>query len=107
MKPLKTSQQVMTWLCMCSADESISKMKRIFYAGFTLIVLSLAFLGLLTSIGFLVKYASDDLENALYAIFQVGAYAAMLNSIIVGLINRHRIATIFIELSKLYSASKY
>lgn len=105
MKPLLTSQQVLTWLCMCATDDSTSKPKRMCYAAFTLIVGTIISAALLVSIGFIIKNFSTDFAGCLYAVFQVAAHIAILNLIIVGLINRNRIADLFAELSKLYNAS--
>lgn len=105
MKPLATSHQVMTWLSMCPPDKSTSKIKRMCYIGCTLIVGVIPFIGLLASIAFFVEFMAADVENSLYAIFQVAAELSMLNVIIVGVINRHHIANIFTELSKIYTKS--
>lgn len=106
MQPLATSQQVMTWLCMCPAEESTSKKRRLCYVAFSIIVSIITFAALLTSIVFFIKYLSIDFEAALYTIFQIAAESAVLNLIIVALINRQRIAAIFTELTKLYASSK-
>lgn len=106
MIPLPTSQLVMTWLCMCPAKASTSKMKRMCYAGFTFTVFLLCFSGFASALAFVIKYVATDLEGALYAAFQVSGYTSMLNLLLTGLINRHRIAKIYTELSQLYAASK-
>lgn len=105
MKALPTSQKVLTWLCMCSADASTSKMRLMCYAAFTFIVGIMGLFGLLSSLIYMIEHTSADLESSLYASFQLVAYLSMFNMIIVGITNRQRIAAIFTELSKLYTTS--
>lgn len=106
MEPLPTSQKVMTWLCMCPADKSTSIKKLIHYAGYTSVTVIMSLGGLLAGIGYIVKFAKTDFGSSLYAVVQVAGYLALLNLIIFGLINRHRIASIFTELSNIYNSSK-
>lgn len=106
MKPLTTNHQVMIWLCMCPADESASKKKRMIYVAFTFIVIAITVLCLLSCIVFIVKYLATDLESCLYVVFQVFAQTSILNEILVGLFMRHQIGAIFTKLSRIYIASK-
>lgn len=106
MKPLPTSQQVMEWLSMSPADDSTSKKVRLYHAALTLFAGILNFVFLLSDLALVTTNLTIDIEKCLYAVFQVGAHTSMLNLIIVGLINRNRVAAIFTKLAKLYNASK-
>lgn len=106
MKPLATDRHVMMWLCMFPADESTSKTKRMLYIAFTFIVTTISLYTLYSSVVFIINYLLIDFERCLYAVFQIAAEAAMLNLVFVALFNRYRIATIFIQLSEIYTASK-
>lgn len=106
MKPLEMNRRVLTWLCVYPASENTSKSTKTLYVIFTLIILSGNLIGLGLSIDYFLKSASTDLEDSLYALFQILATAKMSYTMIVAYFLRHRITAIFVSLSDIYDASK-
>lgn len=106
MEPLKTNQQVLTWLCVFPADQMTSKRKQLAYICLALTtVLSMSTISS-GSVVFFVKYASTDLENALYALFQIFDCVGFLYACLVFFLSRHRIPSMFVNLAKIYRSSK-
>ena len=107
MKPLVTNKLVLMWLCSHPAEKSTVKWKKIAYVAFT----AFSLLGLLSLIGltsiFCVQSFSTDLEESLYAIFQMTGSSAMFYFSIVAFNSRHKIAALFENLSDIYSASNF
>lgn len=107
MKPLETTKRVLTWLCVCPADESTSIKQKKMYAIFTFMVCFSCISGFLGSVAFFIKFMKSDLENSLIALIVLAACAAIIIGIIVAFLFRHKINEIFEDLSTIYSACKY
>lgn len=105
MKPLVTNQQVLTWLCICK-NETSSRMEKLAHISFSVFVSVFLFWGDLSSLMFFIKFATVDLEESLYALFQVAGLSGMVYLIFVVPFSRHAIAATFDSLSKIYDASK-
>lgn len=105
MEPWLTNRRVMTWLSMIPVDESTSKKERIRYVAFTAIVATITSCSLCTSFLLVLFYLPIDFETCVYAIFQVAAEANVLSLLIVALVRRHHIASVFAKLSEIHSAS--
>lgn len=106
MKPLQTNQQVLTWLSMHPVDKSTSKSKRMLYIAFTIINVILTLVTVISSATSFAIYITSDIEASLYAVFQFAANIAVFNLIAVGMVYRHRVASIFRNLAKFYATSK-
>lgn len=65
------------------------------------------FIGCFSSVIFIAKYFSVDLENSLGAGFQVGAATPTFYTIIAALILRDDIMKIFIDIQMIYEMSKF
>lgn len=104
--PLKTNQQVFTWLCVCPPDKSASNLQKKMHFALILTVAAIIFSTLVSSFTFFLKYISVDFEACLYGLFQVAAKMSALNVVVAGLIYRRHITDIFKDLSKIYAASK-
>lgn len=106
-KPLQTNRLIMTWLCLCHEDEATSKWKKLAYI-ICALTLSFAFFSMsVVSVTFVVKYFKVDLEEALYAVFQVSGYFAQIYTMISAFILRNEISGIFLKLYDIYDACKY
>lgn len=106
MKPLEFQQQIFTWIYLCSPDEVTSVWKKIIY----FILFVIVFLGNFTSgagaLAFIIKYVSVDLENSLYAVFQLCAVGSVSYIFIAAFFLRYRINDIFKQLTEIYDTSK-
>lgn len=74
MKPLATHERVLTWLCICPAEDGTSKWMISLY----IIFISIAFVFevsiLVSSYVYFLKNMSDNLEEALYALAQISGF---------------------------------
>lgn len=102
MRPLVTSQNVLTWLCVFATKSN----KKYFYIAITFLVIILILSGIFTSFTYLWKYISVDLDSSLYALFQVAGYSSAFYSTVVTAYMRHEIVAIFEKLSNIYKTSK-
>lgn len=104
MEPLETNQRVMTWLCIFPTS---SKLKRRFFVSLILLtIVSLCLIAVSSTI-FLIEFlSSDDIANALYALFQIIDTAIVLYAVLCVYLSRHRIPSIFSNLKKIYRSSE-
>lgn len=101
-----TNQRVLTWHCACTPDKSTSKWQRFAYKAYALIsIVSVMSVTLLTLL-FVVKNISTNLEEALFAIFQITGSGATIYVNLFAIRSQHKIAAIFKSLSEIYNASK-
>lgn len=100
-----TNRLVLTWLCVCPAGEAVSKFKKCSYFLFSFIVFFGILSSLIGSITFFLKYVSNDLEVALYAVSQIAAATSVLYAIVMTLFSRQGIAHMFEKLTNIYNES--
>lgn len=102
MKPLVTDQRVLTWLCLLPPKGNISKgRKRLFI----LLVLGIIIANLTvfsSSLMYVIKYASIDLQETLVGLCQTIGVIPMTNSIGIAFMLRHKIPPVFEKLSEIY-----
>lgn len=91
---------------MCSVDKTQDPRKKILYFFCFLLVLSVNVAALIAATKFALKFFSTDLEECLYAFFQISAIAGIVYVMLAAFLLRHKISTIFIQLSDIYAASK-
>lgn len=105
MKPLETTKQVFTWLCIYCADyNSISE--RITCILFTFSVFTFNACISIASVVFIVKNISIDLENSLTAVFQIAVFSGLLYVMTAAVLLRYRITALFGGLQTIYDQSK-
>lgn len=105
-EPLATIRKVLKWLCILPAREATSKHKKLIYIVFSVSILTISICGFTSSLIFIVKYFSTNLEDCLYALFQVSGNISNLYMVLIAFILRHRIAALFERLWEIYDASK-
>lgn len=106
MKPFRTNQQVMTWLCFYPADETTSNWKKLSHISVISVILIAMATIVLASGLFFIRHFSSNLELALYAVFQLSSCGCFLYSCISFLLSRHRVPIIFQNLAKIYRLRK-
>lgn len=106
MTPLVTNKRVLVWLNLCSPDDETVEWKRIGFAFVGFIVLISTLSDMLASVAFMLKYISINLEESLYALFQIFGFGSITYAIIVTFFQRHKIREIFQGLSEIYNESK-
>lgn len=106
MKPLVMNQRVLTWLCVFPMHESAAMKEKLTCIVFSIGVILTIFSGLIGSVIFFLKFVSTDLEESLYALFQIAAIFSTSNAIVVAVQMRHRIPTMFKNLTTIYEKCK-
>lgn len=106
MMPLKPNQLVFAWFCVYSKNESPIWWKKALYITFTVIVWMVVIGAFSSSAAFFLKYASSDLEEALYAVFQMTTLLTMATGLALLHYFRQKLIDIFSKLSCIYEESK-
>lgn len=103
---LKTTQTILTWLCIIPADEATPEWKKSAYMIFNLGTFfgNIAFLLSVTK--FLITFISVDLEGSLYALFQIAAICSGIYGMTIAFILRRKYAAMIETLSDIYDERK-
>ena len=107
MKPLATTQLMMTWLSMCPADESSTKRQKMAHIAYTLAVFIINVICLAASLVFCLEHISIDFDSAIFAFMVCIGEFGLIYFMIVSIQMRHQIAEIFTGLSTIYKSSKF
>lgn len=107
MEPLATNRRYLIWLRACPPDESTSRWQKLAHFAFSAIVL----LGILSIIAacltYCWKFVSIDLGRSVFAFMVAVVHFSVVYMALVGMILlRHKIGTIFDNLSAIYKTSK-
>lgn len=100
------NQRVLTWLCVFPLDEVATMKENMTCIAFSIGVILTIFSGMTGSIVFFLKFVSTDLEESLYALFQIAALISTINAIVVVILLRHRIPGMFKNLTGIYEECK-
>lgn len=106
MKPLQTNREVLVWLGTCSPFEVSTQNKRLSQIIFALVNILTNALFVLASGSFFMKFAAIDLEESLYAVFQIFAALPVQNTVIAWFFLKQRVKALFMDLSKIYDECK-
>lgn len=106
MRPLKTSQRILTWLFVCQPGETISDRKKMamFLSGLVIIIANVGSMSCATV--FFINELKIDLEESLYALFQISAVYFVIYMQIMGFFSRQKIGNMFDNLTELYGTCK-
>lgn len=103
MEPLESTRRALIWLCVIS-DGASSIWKKMANIAFTILLLLFFVTGFITSTIFFLKFVSIDLEEALYALFQIAGTTDGLYITTVGYLIRRKINRAMESLRKIYRA---
>lgn len=107
MKPFTTDQRILTWLCVIPAPQNTSMWKKQVYTALALSLMLANLSNLSSSVMFIVKFLSINLQAALIALHQVLATIPMANTIIMAFFYRHKIPPVFDKLTHIYKKRMY
>lgn len=107
MKPLATTKQILTWLCILPAEKYTSTCKKRAYISLVFALILADFTVFASSLLYVLKFISIDVLETSMGLYQVAASIVMANGIIVAYLFRHKIPTIFEKLSKIYEKCIY
>lgn len=107
MRPLATTQLMMTWLSMCSADESTTIRQKRSHIAYTLAILVVNVIGCSASLVYCLKFISSDFDSSTFA-FMVGiGHFGAIYFMVALILMRHQIDNIFTSLSAFYNTCKF
>lgn len=106
LRPLGTTQEVLTWLSVCRASENTTKLFKSFCFCFTSIVLMSELFGLTSAVINCVQLFSNNLDDFFYSLFHVLGHSLGVFSLIYGLFSRQKITSLLEQLTEIYNASK-
>lgn len=107
MEPLVTNRRVLTWFCMFPADANTSQWKMFVYFLITFVTVSCMTVNLIASIVFFFKFASSDVESALFGMFQICGSFSICYMFIAVYPSRHKVIAVFQRLTGIYRESKH
>lgn len=105
MKPLATTRQVLTWLCIFQPDNSVGNMKKLLYTVFSLGLFGFLVCQVISSACFFLRFVAVDMETSLYAIYPICSWTSASYVFVVAYISRHKISSLFTELTAIFDTS--
>lgn len=106
MEPLATTRRMLTWLCMCPADELSTLRQKLPYVAHTSAILLIHLVSFVASVVFCVKHIKNDFNGATFAFMICIGEVGLVYSLIVGIFMCHQIGDIFTHLSTIYKSSE-
>lgn len=106
MQPLATTRRIMIWHSMCPAHKSTTPRYKWIYIAHALTILILNVIGFISSLTYCLKFVSIDFNSATFAFMLTNAEFGAIYFMISGILMRHRIGSIFTNLSAIYKSSK-
>lgn len=105
MRPLETHQRIISWLGAHSLGDSAGFCETLPYYAFTFAICLMCLCALTSSFIFFGQNVTVNLEDSLYALFQIFAYLSAFDLIIVTPFLRRRFRAIFETLSEFHKLS--
>lgn len=106
MRPLKTTKQVLMWLCMHPAEKSASAAKKFAYKTISLIIFAFNFGCTISGYMYVKEFKSIDFEGCLFAFMASSATLVVLYTMISAYHMRYEIKQIFEKLFLICGRSK-
>lgn len=103
---LERTQRVLIWLCVCAPPEGTSQWKKLGYVLFSFGVFFSIVYSTFYVVVFFLEYIRIDLEESLYAFFQINAVCGVVYMMIAGIFLRYKVKDMLDNLTSLYKASK-
>lgn len=107
MRPLATTQQMMTWLSMCPVGESTTLWQKRAHIAHTLAILIINSTSFVASLAYCIKFFTVDFDGAVFGFMNANADSGVIYFMMVAIRLRVQIDGIFKELSNIYKCSKF
>lgn len=105
MEILSTIKLTLTWLWVYRAEENTFWLLKLAHALFGFTVFATVASMTMGSMIFFARFASVDLEQSLYALFQISAFLGLSYVLIVAYLLRNEVTDIVKSLDDIYDAS--
>lgn len=102
MKPLASSQRVLTWLCVLPAEEKTRKLEKRSYVALLLALIASDVTVAISSFMYILDFKSHSLQDLSIAFQEVLAAIPVANTIIMAFIFRHKIPPMLGTLLEFY-----
>lgn len=107
MRPLATTQLMMTWHSMCPADELTTPRQKVEHIAYTLAVLIVNVMCFVTSLAYCVKFFSIDFGGAAFSLMNAIGELGVIYFWVIAIRKRQQIGDIFTSLSAIYKGRKF
>lgn len=107
MRPLPTNQRMLTWICVCPLESRDSKWMKPFCVIFALTTFLAVSSCVLSSVIFFSSNVSKDVEESLYALFQISAFSGVAYMAIVAFYSRKKINAFLETLTAIHDERKH
>lgn len=105
MRPLHTTELVLTWLCLLPTDKTTSKWVKFGYLLLSVTAITINNSMLIASIVYFLKYPSTG-EAIFFLVFEIIGVIPMIAMMLISYCLRHKIVLIFNKFSQIYAESK-
>lgn len=106
MQPLEKTKEALTWFCVFPPNENETGKQGIVYKLYTVTFFILSLIFFVSSLLFIWKDSSNNLESTLFALIQVIGFSAIIYTFIATLFLRKKIVAVFTKSSEIYNKSK-
>lgn len=106
MKPLKTIQQVLTWLCIYPTENNTGIWRKFICMVTASIVIGTLSAAVLAGLAFVRKFIAVDFNSSLDAVYVVMGFIPLINSFVMMILLNHYIVAIFDALNNIYDERK-
>lgn len=107
MQQLLTTKRVLILLCLCPADNSTNKWKKIGHILFALVIFVLILCFFVVNVSSTIKFLSINLQDSLFAFVSAVGIFALIYTMVAAFLLRHRMGDIFEKLSKIEEKCGY
>lgn len=108
MKPLGTTHRYLTWLCLCTPDESSTKWHKRFYVAFTTVISIMLLCHITANTAYCLLTLSTNLESCLFVFLCFAGEFGVAYTLFIAVVQMPRkIDKILMKLQTIYNKRKY
>lgn len=106
MQPFSTFKNILVLLNILPSSDGTNLRAKIFNFSFSCFVLITLFLSFLSSSVYFFKFVKSDMENSLYALWQIFAYISPIYTWIAAYLMQKRFINVFTQIEDIYKLGK-
>lgn len=106
MRPLQSTERVLIWLCLLPADKPLNPWAKLSHICLAAVVVTMTSMYLAASIAYFIRVVSTDLDESIYASFQITGILPTNVTFMVLFCMRYKIERIFNKFSEIYAESE-